>query len=70
MTHNKENYESMMSELEKIVNKMQNDELTLDESIKYYEKGITLSNKLYKIINEAERKIKIINNSEEQDFNV
>ncbi|KYH35697.1 exodeoxyribonuclease 7 small subunit [Clostridium tepidiprofundi DSM 19306] len=70
MTRNKENYESMMSELEEIVNKMQNDELTLDESIKYYEKGITLSNKLYKMINEAERKIKIINNSEEQDFNV
>ena len=68
MARKKESYENMIKELEEIVNKMQNNELTLEESIKCYENGIKLSNRLYKMINDAEEKIKIINNSEEKEF--
>lgn len=65
MPKKKENYEEMFLQLEEIVNKMDGETMSLDESMKAYEKGIKLTNKLYKILNEAEGKIKIIKDSEE-----
>lgn len=58
----------MFIQLEEIVQKMDNETVSLDESMKYYEKGINLTNKLYKILNEAEGKIKVIKNNEEKLF--
>jgi exodeoxyribonuclease VII small subunit len=68
MAKKNESYESMMTRLEDIVSAMENSELSLDESMKYYEEGIKICNKLYKILNEAEGKIKILNNNLEEDF--
>ena len=48
---------------------MENDELSLEEAMKNYEDGIKLSNKLYKILNEAEGKIKLLTENGEIDFN-
>lgn len=68
MPRKSESYESMMEKLEDIVNVMDSSELSLDESLKKYEEGIKLSNKLYKILNEAEGKIKILTENGEKDF--
>jgi exodeoxyribonuclease VII small subunit len=62
----KENYEELFLELENIVKDMDEDNISLDLSMKKYEKGIELTNKLYKILNEAEGKIKIIDKNQEE----
>ncbi|MDF2881054.1 MAG: xseB [Clostridiaceae bacterium] len=63
-----ESYEEMMKRLENIVNKMDSSELSLSESMKNYEEGIKLCNLLYKTLNEAEGKIKILTGQGEQNF--
>jgi exodeoxyribonuclease VII small subunit len=63
-----ESYEEMMKRLESIVNKMDSSELSLSESMKNYEEGIKLCNLLYKTLNEAEEKIKILTDNGEQNF--
>ncbi|MHC6179452.1 exodeoxyribonuclease VII small subunit [Clostridium sp. JNZ X4-2] len=68
MPKKKESYESVMLELENIVNLMDTGGLSLEKSMKSYEEGVKLCNKLYKMLNEAEGKIKILNESGEEDF--
>ncbi len=68
MPRKSESYETMMEKLEDIVNTMDSKELSLDESLKKYEEGIKLCNKLYKVLNEAEGKIKLLTESGEKDF--
>lgn len=68
MPKKNETYEEMFIKLEEIVQKMDDETMSLDESMKHYEKGINLTNKLYKILNEAEGKIKVIKNNEEKLF--
>lgn len=63
-----ETYESMLNRLEEIVKASDNGELSLEESMKIYEEGIKLCNKLYKSLNEAESKMKILVDGEEKDF--
>lgn len=46
-------FEQLLKELEAIVNELENGELTLDESIKKYQKGIELSNECKKMLEEA-----------------
>lgn len=70
MGRKKQNYESMMGRLEEIVKNMENNELPLDDAIKNYEEGIKISNNLYKILNEAEGKIRILTEDGEKDFNI
>lgn len=68
MVKKKESYEELLLKLEDIIAKMENGDLSLDESIKYYEQGMKTCNNLYKILNEAEGKIKLLSNGEEIDF--
>ncbi|HBC95689.1 MAG TPA: exodeoxyribonuclease VII small subunit [Clostridium sp.] len=68
MPRRKESYESVMSELEKIVNSMDAGGLSLEESLKNYEDGIKLCGKLYKMLNRAEGRIKILTEEGEKDF--
>lgn len=68
MAGKSESYEMMMEKLNGIVSKMENEELTLDQTMKSYEEGIKLCNRLYKYLNEAEGKIKILSGGEEKDF--
>lgn len=64
-----ESYEEQFERLEKIVERMDNGELSLMDSMKDYEEGVKLCNKLFKTLNEAEGKIKVISeNQEEVDF--
>lgn len=68
MAKKSETYESMLKRLEEIVKASDNGELSLEESMKIYEEGIILCNKLYKSLNEAESKIKTLVDGEEKDF--
>lgn len=68
MPRKNESYESMMEKLEDIVNIMDGKELSLEESLKKYEEGVKLCNKLYKVLNEAEGKIKLLTEDGEKDF--
>ena len=54
------NFEQTMQELEKIVQKLENGELNLDESIKEFEKGMELSKTASKYLEDAEKKITIL----------
>ncbi|WP_139904280.1 exodeoxyribonuclease VII small subunit [Clostridium thermarum] len=68
MAKKKESYEEIMEKLEEIILRMEKGDLSLDDSIKHYEEGMKSCNKLYKMLNEAEGKIKILNNGAEIDF--
>lgn len=70
MPRKTESYESIMAKLESIVDCMDNGELSLEDSMKSYEEGVKLCNKLYKILNDAEGKIKVLTEEGEKDFNV
>lgn len=68
MVAKKDSYEILMKQLEEIVAQMENGDLSLDKSMELYEKGIKFSNKVYKILNDAEGKIKILTEEGEKDF--
>lgn len=68
MATKKDSYEILIKELEEVVTQMENGELSLDKSMELYEKGIKLSNKVYKILNDAEGKIKILTEEGEKNF--
>lgn len=53
-------FEEAMSELDNIVQKLENNQLSLDESISMYQKGIELSNYCSKKLDQAERKITML----------
>lgn len=68
MAKKSDSFEDMMKKLEEIAGIMDNEQLTLEQSMKYYEEGIKLCNKLYKTLNEAEGKVKILTNDREEEF--
>jgi exodeoxyribonuclease VII small subunit len=65
-----ETYETQLEMLEKIVEKMDSGEVSLADSMKDYEEGVKLCNKLYKTLNEAEGKIKVITGNSEEEFSI
>jgi exodeoxyribonuclease VII small subunit len=56
----KRNFEDAMHELEEIVEKLENGELSLDESVEYFQKGVELSKYCSKRLDEIERKITVL----------
>lgn len=70
MVKKNESFEAMMERLENISDTMDKEQLTLEASMKYYEEGIKLCNKLYKSLNDAEGKVKILMDGMEQDFSL
>ncbi|MBP8986176.1 MAG: exodeoxyribonuclease VII small subunit [Spirochaetes bacterium] len=53
-------FEEALEELETIAQKLESGELTLDESIQYYEKGVALAKFCRQKLEEAERTIEIL----------
>ena len=51
------NFESSILELENIINKLESEEVSLDESIALFEKGIKLSDLCRKTLETAQKKI-------------
>lgn len=68
MPRKKQTYEQLMIRIEEILSDMENSEISLDDSMKSYEEGIKLCNKMYKMLNDAEAKIKILSDEEEKDY--
>ncbi|MCM8711048.1 exodeoxyribonuclease VII small subunit [Clostridium sp. SYSU_GA19001] len=68
MTKKSESFENMMNKLEDLVKIMESEQLSLEKSMKHYEEGIKLCNKLYKALNDAENKVKILIDNKEEDF--
>lgn len=64
----KESYEEMLAKLQDILNNLETDELNLEDSMKSYEEGIKLINKIYKILDSYEAKISIIKEEKEVEF--
>ena len=54
------NFEKNMSDLENIVTELEKGDLNLDESISKFEEGIKISKQCNKILEDAEKKIKIL----------
>lgn len=50
-------FESTLSELEKIVNRMESGDLTLNESLSQFEHGIELAKICHNTLNEAELRV-------------
>lgn len=61
-------FEDGLKELEGIVNKLENGNLTLEESLKEFQRGVELYRKCYSMINEVENKVKILLNSEDGEL--
>ncbi|MFI3115920.1 MAG: exodeoxyribonuclease VII small subunit [Clostridia bacterium] len=57
-------FESMIKELENIVEKLEKGEIPLDKSIELYEKGTNLAMKCNEVLDNAEQKIKILQEDE------
>lgn len=57
---NKISFESAMKQLEDITQKLENGDLTLEESIELFQKGMELSNVCSKQLDQAERKITML----------
>ncbi len=56
------NFELSLSELEKIVNKLESDECSLEEAIKLFENGIEITKKCSEYLNNAKLKIETLTN--------
>lgn len=63
-------FEEAMESLEKIAGELEKEDLSLDESVKKFEEGMELSKKCNEILESAEKKITILIDGEEKDFNV
>lgn len=68
MVKKNETYENLLEKLKDIVDKLESNELNIDDSMKMYEEGTKLVNKLYKTLDTLEGKIKVI--SEEGELEI
>ena len=59
----KKNFEGTLEKLEKIVSELEGGEVSLDQSIKKFEKGIDLYNECRDFLSDAEQKIKVLTDS-------
>ncbi len=69
---NEINFEQSLQELEALVEKMEAGNLSLEESLKYFERGVALTRSCQKALADAEQKVQILlekNGKEQlQDF--
>lgn len=64
----KKKFEEAIAELETIVNKLEKGELSLDESVEYFQKGIELSKYCSKRLDEVEKKIVVLTENEQGEI--
>lgn len=65
---NEETFEESLNKLEKIAQNMERGDLSLDEAMAEFERGIKLSKECTRKIEEAEKKINILIKNENGDF--
>ncbi|MDX1698734.1 MAG: exodeoxyribonuclease VII small subunit [Thiohalobacterales bacterium] len=61
------NFEKSLSELERLVEKMEQGDLSLEASLEHFEKGVQLSRACQQALREAEQKVEILMKKNEQD---
>lgn len=62
-------FESALAELEKLLENMESGELSLEESLKAFERGVKLTSQCQQALSDAEQKVKILTEKgEEADF--
>ena len=66
------NFNKGLFELEKIINKMESGELSLEDSLKYFEEGVKIHRQCHTALTDAEQRISVLsendNYSEEKSF--
>ena len=66
------NFEELMKDLEEITNKLEKEDLSLDESVDLFEKGMKISKECNEMLENAEKKITMLINQDgevkEEDF--
>ena len=60
MTTNIKDFESAIKELETIVKKLETGDLSLEKSLEFFERGVSLSRFCHKRLEEAERRIEVL----------
>jgi len=63
----KKNFEQSVAQLEAIVEKMESQELGLEESLKLYEQGVKLTQECQRMLSSAEQKIQQLMQDTETD---
>lgn len=59
-------FEDALKELETLVEKMERGDLSLEESLQYFERGVTLTRLCQQALQEAEQKVEILLEKGEQ----
>ncbi len=57
---NKPSFESAMSELEALVTTMESEDLSLEDSLKFFERGIALTRECQTALQKAEQTVKML----------
>ena len=73
MSKSEKNFEELITELEDITNKLEKDNLTLDDSDQLFEKGMKISKECNEKLESAEKRITMLINAEtgeEENFTV
>ncbi len=67
---NEIDFEESMEKLEKIAKELESDKLSLNDSVKKFEEGMQISQECKKVLDEAEKKITVLIDDTEKDFDV
>ena len=59
--------EESLSEITGVIEKMENGELTLEQSLTHFERGIVLIKHCQKVLNEAEQKVQMLVQQNQQE---
>jgi len=60
------NFEDLMEKLEEITNKLEKEQLSLDESVKLFEEGMRISKECNSKLEDAEKRITILINQNDE----
>lgn len=63
----KQSFEIELQELEEIVAALEYGQLSLDDTLKMYEKGVSISRALEKKLNQAEEKLRVLQGGQVQE---
>ena len=63
----KPDFETALAELEALVEKMEQGELSLDESLQQFERGVQLTRACQQALKEAEQKVQILQQKDGQE---
>jgi len=63
----KRDYETAITELESLVSRLEQGDISLEESLKLYESGVLLSRDCQEALNSAEQKVQVLMQQSDQE---